>query len=490
MTYSYKVKKGDTLNAVAKKFGFANYQSAGVSSVPSGNFDLIREGEDITFGNYDPSKVSTIGSTTPVVSSKDNQQEYRDGSNKVDSLLTGLAGKTDTVTTPKPEDTKKEKEPFATGATGADGKITTTGDPVLDKMNAWTTEQSAKFDKEAIDRKTQYTQLYSTSLAAIDATTQSTLDYIGSTYDKRISEQKRINEINIARVKAYGLGNGGQYTPIDFSDAVSNRETEASDKVASLEGERNSLIAQAKSARDSGQSKLLRDKLTDLDKVDTDIRAQLKSVKEEADKQYTLLRDLRKEEEAKLKTKKEEMIKRLVALSPQYADEYDKLDSKGKDEFINKIVATTGMQYADVYSALQGAVLSGAKLKTDKAKTDADLRKTNIDIQKTTADIGRTRVLNDKTKAETDKIKKEGDEQNGEDFTPTEKKKLEQAGLTKAPRKQKLDFLYDDTYDEANYKGETPAPKPAGTIRVKQKSTGKMGTIPAGEFDAKLYDKI
>lgn len=51
MAITYTVKKGDTLNSIVQGQGFKNYKEAGITSVPSGNFDLIRPGEVITIGN-------------------------------------------------------------------------------------------------------------------------------------------------------------------------------------------------------------------------------------------------------------------------------------------------------------------------------------------------------------------------------------------------------------------------------------------------------
>lgn len=45
------VQTGDTLNMIAKKYGFLNYIEAGILSVPSGNFDFIRMGDVITIRN-------------------------------------------------------------------------------------------------------------------------------------------------------------------------------------------------------------------------------------------------------------------------------------------------------------------------------------------------------------------------------------------------------------------------------------------------------
>lgn len=44
---TYVVQAGDTLNTIAQKYGFPDYIKAGISSVPSGNFDFIKVGDVI-----------------------------------------------------------------------------------------------------------------------------------------------------------------------------------------------------------------------------------------------------------------------------------------------------------------------------------------------------------------------------------------------------------------------------------------------------------
>jgi|GEM_PF-38081 len=55
----YEVQNGDTLNAIAVKYGFSNYKTAGIVSVPSGNLDLIRPGDLITIGDTNNISTST-----------------------------------------------------------------------------------------------------------------------------------------------------------------------------------------------------------------------------------------------------------------------------------------------------------------------------------------------------------------------------------------------------------------------------------------------
>jgi hypothetical protein len=63
MAITYTVKKGDTLNSIVQAQGFKNYKEAGITSVPSGNFDLIRPGEVITIGNAKPTTGTGLNTT-------------------------------------------------------------------------------------------------------------------------------------------------------------------------------------------------------------------------------------------------------------------------------------------------------------------------------------------------------------------------------------------------------------------------------------------
>ncbi len=65
---TYEVRFGDTLNLISIKYGFLNYKIAGINSVPSGNFDLIRPGDiiEISVINND----ITSGTSTDITNSK------------------------------------------------------------------------------------------------------------------------------------------------------------------------------------------------------------------------------------------------------------------------------------------------------------------------------------------------------------------------------------------------------------------------------------
>lgn len=78
MAITHTVKSGETLNSIAKQYGFSNYKEAGVSSVPSGNFDLVRVGDAITLGNYKapaPQSPAQVKDTTSATAFINSQQD-------------------------------------------------------------------------------------------------------------------------------------------------------------------------------------------------------------------------------------------------------------------------------------------------------------------------------------------------------------------------------------------------------------------------------
>jgi len=448
--FKYTVKKEDSagLNSIVSRFGFSNYREAGVSSVPSGNFDLIRPGDEITLNNYDPNKVGTITDQPPAISSEDNSRVYDEGSAKIDNQDTAIKAYLDSLNT----DTAKTTD-VAPPTIDVDGKqdgetrgVEPTGDAATDTYLKYVNTKQIEADNEikaAEKKRLQREQLFKTSLAALDATTNAILNSINLTYDKVLSEQKRINSLNIARMKAYGLGSGAYYTPISFSNAMSVREAEAANKVADLEDKRNNLIAQAKNARDKGEVGLMQEKFDNLDKIDDEMRSTLRDIEKDVRSQYDLFRKYAREQEDAHKKKVEDSKKALLSVSTKFVDDYEKDKEGFIQSFLNN--PTVQLTYADIFETMEQALLN-------KKTAITTGKKSTLALQKSEADIARVKMLNTKTQAEIDKINRGGTE---EDFTATENKKLEQAGLSGVSRQQKLDYLYMDDLDyEEKYEGE------------------------------------
>lgn len=497
MPIKYTVKKGDTLNKIAQQHGFSNYREAGISSVPSGNFDLIREGEQINIPNYDPNKIQNIQQGSPVISSEDNNQKYIEEKAETERLKGTATNETAT----NERDMANEKLDVKTDETTkvSSDKTQESGSPINSKIEEWEQGEIDKFEDEADEQKKELQERLDISLARIDSTASSTIADINATYDRVIEQQKRINELNIARVKAYGLGGGGRFTPISFSDAITNREQEALDKITELDNKRNSLIAEAERARDEGRTLAMADNNSAIRDIDKQLQQALEDVRKEKESQYKLWRDYLDEENEKHEEALETMRARFVAVAPRYLDEYDNADEAGRDALIERLKRETGLDYATIFGILNEASYTAL----DRS----------LDIEKKRASIESTKELTKTRRENRGSGGKSGDDKD-DDFSETDKKKLEQAGLQNASRQTKLDYLYGDDIarEEAKEKAETPeksisdiykgtgldfhdeyadfrAQLRKGEILVKDKN-GNIGAILEDEFDSKLYDKI
>lgn len=479
MAFIYKVKKGDTLNQISQRFGFANYKEAGITGFKSGNPDLIFPGEEITLANYDPNKVSNIQERAPVIDSTEHAVRFQEDSDGIDKRE-GISDE------PKKEKREEILPPEIDTGTpkGEKDKIEVTGDALVDAYNRSVADIQASVNEAnriASERTEQEKQLYNTALAAIDRTAQATIQRIQQTYDKRLSEQKRLNQLNIDRLKAYGVGGGARFTPIAFQDAISLREQEASDKIASLESERNSLIAEAKAARDKGESLLLRERMDKIVEIENNLRKTLVEAEKAANEQYKLFRTLRKEQEEADKKRLEEIRERFAAQAVFLADDYENLDTEAKTKFIEDLVAKGWGSFSDVYVALENAV------RESKTK-DLDRRKKEQEIRSVAALESQRLASAAKLRAEAEKAKR------GEkiEYSDTELKKLRQAGLSDAPQNVKDDFLYGDLGREEESvtaylegKGDT-----GGTIRERAEELGfdYDGAKAAGYSDKEIEE--
>lgn len=390
MAFKYKVQSGDTLNSISASHGFSNYKDAGISSVPSGNFDLVRPGDEIDLANYDPSKVKPIGVTSPVISSKDVAGEFNTNSAKVDSLTKPPATGVDT----KPTDTTKPVvDPLKTSDPSK--KDATTGDAITDFYMKWETEQKAKIQKAEEDKTLVENQLKSTSLALNDSTYQATISNISASYNKRLVEQTRINNLNIDRVKAYGLGgSGATIDPIGYTDAVSLRETEAADAITALDNERNNLLAQAKLARDTGEANILRTTLDRLNSVEEESRKKLQDLYTEVDRNTKLWRQARTDAETK---HKEQVQNMLATATSKYAKKFGETKTpEEKDKLVKSIMeeygimATDSDTYYKIFSALGTGASTIKKTAQDEAKATADLESTKALTAKRKADAAKS----------------------------------------------------------------------------------------------------
>lgn len=385
MPKTIRVKQGDTLNAISKQHGFSNFRQAGVTSVPSGNFDLIRPGDEISMGNYNASNPETIKMSAPVVSSTDRRGEFTSLSKDINNR--------DTPTPP----------PAAASTRGKKGKeapapapaAQTTGDAVTDNMMMNRQRNIDSGVKWADEQRNQISSLLPQTLRAIDSQYSSSMDNISATYERLINSQLKINEVDLGRVKAYGVQNGGQYMPLEFTSAVSSAETKHAGEIGQLESERNGLIARAKAARDEGRVGAMRNNVEDLRKVESAMRERVDALQKEVQTRFEITEKVRSRKEAERLDAVNKAMKR-AAFS--YLGDFDKAngDPAAIDKIINGIIKDSGgllssNDYYDIYSSMQSSSQAGKDTAMKNMKDEQSLRKGEVDIRRGELDMDNTR---------------------------------------------------------------------------------------------------
>ncbi len=378
MNFTYIVKKGDTLGAIARKHGFSNYKSAGITSVPSGNFDLIRPGEKITLNNYDPNKVSTGSATTPpVVSSKDHSAQFTTNRNNLNDILsntstkdstnTGDSSTTDTTKTTATADAQTGTQTDT--QTNNNTNTTSSIESIYNNTKKAEDAQIATATEQMNTEKSNYLNLINTRLAEIDSTTKSTIANITQLAQSRIDEQTKINQINNGRIKAYGLANGGLYEPMQYTSAVTQQEQAGAQAVAKIEQARNTAISQAQNASRQGKSTLLAEKMDTVSKLEDKLRSNLIDIQNESMKKYNMLIQVRKEKQAQNVKDIQDMQKRIASYVALHSNEYTDMSTEDMSTAIHKIMVQTNLNFAQAYTAINSGIESqNAGLKTELTK--------------------------------------------------------------------------------------------------------------------------
>lgn len=389
-----KVQQGDTLSDLAKKYSVDVNQFQGYRS---GNKDLIFPGEELT-----------VRPKTSIVSSNDVAQTFKNDSNRIDQIDQTAQSNFQQDFSSKLSELGIDKIKTDTGAGSgsANEKADTSSgklgsNPLRDQVENDLSELKDELDEAAEEARANYRNLFNTSLASVDATLQSTLLGINSLYDQRIKEQQRINQLRIDRTKAYGLGGSGQYVPIMFTDAVTNREEEASREIASLEGKRQAAISEAKAARDTGEQQLLRAKLEDLDNIDEQLRNNIERARTIAEQEYTRIKEERKEAETARQEEIAKVLEQFTSIAGTFADDYSNADEATKLKIIEEIKQQTGLKSYQIIGELEKAVRESRMNTLEEQKKAQEVKTEEQQTEAARALAGQRWASASKTKAET-----------------------------------------------------------------------------------------
>ncbi len=395
--FKYVVREGDTANSISNKFGFRNYRESGFSVPKSGNFDQIAIGEEINLENYDPSTVKTSPTSTPtVLGSQDNTVQNNDNQDFIKQRDTSIdpnlqqdpqQDKPTDIPPPvetKPVDTQPPKE------------INGISDPtyIKSRQDDEGKRETAKLKMES--DKADFLSSLDTRLAQNSEALRIRLTNISQIWDKRIKVQDRLNSLRVNRIKAYGVSRGAIYQPIQFTDAVTAREEEASSKIQELESLRGQALSEAKLAYESGKSMLLQSKVDNIKSIEADLEAKYTEIERESDKQYKLLLSIEKEQQKEDEKLREETLKKIIASVQMRKEEFQDMTPEEIDQEVQKLVVENNIQYSDAYNA----IMEGKSINLKEEDLRAKIEKTKATTEKT-----KEQTLTEEEKRKTEKAK-------------------------------------------------------------------------------------
>lgn len=339
-----------------------------------------------TLAQKTPSQTSTqitLGNGQTV--NVDSQGNFTDMSgNPVSAASIGAstAAPSKTVTGSGTDATSTAVEKGAAGGAGTGAQpIVSTGDPIYDSLQTWEQDQETKNEANAAAQKQQVQQMLTTNLAANDATYAAQIQGIQNTYSQLIDTQTRINNLNTSRVKAYGLSSGNAMgTPIEFTYAVSNEEQTGAAAIQKLDDSRDSLIATAQAAQQSGDAKLLSDSMASIDQIEKDMQTQAQALQSQVDTRFQTLQGIEKDQQAQLAATQQNL---LAAAVTQYGQQFaDETDPTKKDALIKQIITSSGGQldYGTVFGSLTSNAATLTAAKTQTAKDNASLASSAADV--------------------------------------------------------------------------------------------------------------
>lgn len=207
-----------------------------------------------------PSQGDLLQSTTA------NRLGAKEDSDKLDSRLEGLdpsVAEGQPVNVPGQETTTEDAQPKEE----------------VDPYTQYLDEEKAAID-EAYQADIDYTnQQFDRLVGLVDTSTNALLKSIRSTYQARISEMQQKNKALYGAKRQSGIRTGRSRYMQETEEAfLSDEENAGLARIGQLEGEMLGLIAEAETARTKDQIDILNDRMTELARVDEDMKTQVQNL--------------------------------------------------------------------------------------------------------------------------------------------------------------------------------------------------------------------
>jgi len=323
MSIQHTVSSGETLNSISQKYGFSNYKTAGITSVPSGNFDLIRPGEVITM-NDQPRAVQQT--TTPDrIQTKKNLSTF-------DQLLADQ------------EANRANQAKTTTTTTDTTTKDTTTSEDLFSNTSP-TGQKVLAIQEEGKKRITDITNSLTNLQSSMDASTNSLINSIKQVYGARIEDMKDSNKRLLATKEQVGIRSGRErYMPVIQSGILTDEEIQGHERISKLEGEMLGLVAKAEQARSENNYKLFNSNYEKLNEITKQMKDEISNAYELAVKVDTERKQARATEIKAQADLFDQMLDRSERSAPAVAKAMERFTSEAdKVAFLKTYSAKTGI---------------------------------------------------------------------------------------------------------------------------------------------------
>ena len=402
MPYKYTVKQGDTLNGISQSLGFSNYKEAGVSSVPSGNFDLIRPGETIDFANYDqPAQFDTTADRTAYEKNSKTFEDKYGTTPPVDT--TGAEGGAPTVTQEIPQADGSKLVVYSDGTTqkvAGDGSSVTPDQAIENQKNKDVTDATAKAQADADYATSELDRIG----AKMSANSKNLIESIKATYGSRIALMEDTNKRLLAGKEQAGYQSGrSRYMSGVQQGILTDEEQNGIDRVSKLEGEMLSLIVEAETAQTQEELDIFNEKMDRINEINDNLQTELTNIQKEA---YNKLQEMRDQKKADIDAEDARMqliYDRSKEGAPAVATQLENYGTpEEKAAFLEEYSKATGIPMDVLMTDIQEYATAEQKANLDLENTQSliESRKRTAETASRNADTSAARLELDKQKNE------------------------------------------------------------------------------------------
>jgi len=254
---------------------------------------------------------------------------------------------------------------------GSDGKRYIVGKGGEIKNDTYA-DQEYQANKNEINREKERTALFDSLKTTSDTAHAQLLDSIKATFQVRREKMKDINSRYLALKTNEGFSGGQARYMSDINNGVlQDEELQGETRLAEIDAQEKSLVAQAVQAKTAKDFELATKKLDEIDKLQKEKQDTIQKVYKAAVDYNKALDDQAKELRLKEKDQFEMATKSLTASAPALVKSYDSLKTvKEKQAFITAMAKKLGVGEEVVMGAMEDQ-------RTQNTKETADINAKN-----------------------------------------------------------------------------------------------------------------